>query len=400
MPASCALFENTVGLTMNDPSHTTRPTPANPDVAPPAAESAGAPPRSEPMTPAGTASAPSVPPRNAGWAMWINPWVVVAILALLVAGWQAYDTRTRISGTQKELARRLAASETAVTQNRALVQAAQDQAGQLQTKLGELENRLAESQSQHATLEKLYQDLARGREEWVLAEVEQGITLAAQQLQLAGNVQGAVLALRAADARLAASNRPQFISLRKVLLRDLDRLQAQPVVDYPGINLRLDSVITAIDSLPLVVDGRPRDTTEHPEMAPWSLDALMTRDFWSGLGREIWGEIRALVRIQRFDRAEPVLLAPGQIFFLRENLKLRLLNARLALLMRDQWTFRNELMQAQAWLERHFDTEASAVRTAQTTLAQLLVSDVAPEIPTLNASLSALNALRAGKEPR
>ena len=156
----------------------------------------------------------------------VTPWVVVAVLALLVAGWQAYDTRTRLSGTQKELARRLSASEAAVAKNQGLVQAGQEQVGRLQDKVDELENRLAESQSQQAALEKLYQDLARGREEWVLAEIEQGITLAAQQLQLAGNVQGAVLVLQAADARLAASNRPQFISLRKVLLRDLDRLQA------------------------------------------------------------------------------------------------------------------------------------------------------------------------------
>ena len=135
----------------------------------------------------------------------VTPWVVVAVLALLVAGWQAYDTRTRLSGTQKELARRLSASEAAVAKNQGLVQAGQEQVGRLQDKVDELENRLAESQSQQAALEKLYQDLARGREEWVLAEIEQGITLAAQQLQLAGNVQGAVLVLQAADARLAAS---------------------------------------------------------------------------------------------------------------------------------------------------------------------------------------------------
>lgn len=330
----------------------------------------------------------------------VTPWVVVAVLALLVAGWQAYDTRTRLSGTQKELARRLSASEAAVAKNQGLVQAGQEQVGRLQDKVDELENRLAESQSQQAALEKLYQDLARGREEWVLAEIEQGITLAAQQLQLAGNVQGAVLVLQAADARLAASNRPQFISLRKVLLRDLDRLQAQPLADYPGLNVRLDTVIVAIDSLPLVVDGRPREDFMPEANEPFSLAALAKGEYWQRLGRELWSELRGLIRIQRFDRSEPVLMAPGQSFFLRENLKLRLLNARLALLMRDQWTFRNELAQAQLWLERHFDGGTAAVRTAQTALAQLQVSEIAPELPTLNASLSAIRSLRAGKEAR
>ena len=68
--------------------------------------------------------------------------------------------------------------------------------------------------------------------------------------------------------------------------------------------------------------------------------------------------------------------------------------------MRDQWTFRNELAQAQLWLERHFDGGTAAVRTAQTALAQLQVSEIAPELPTLNASLSAIRSLRAGKEAR
>ena len=330
----------------------------------------------------------------------ITPWVVVAVLALLVAGWQAYDIRTRLSVTQKELARRLNASEAMALQNSGVVQANQEQLNRMHAKVDELENRLAESQGQQAALEKLYQDLVRGREEWVLAEIEQGITLAAQQLQLAGNVQGAVLVLQAADARLAASNRPQFISLRKVLLRDLDRLQAQPLVDYPGLNVRLDTVIVAIDSLPLVVDGRPREDLLPERSEPFTMAALASGDYWRQLGREIWSELRGLIRIQRFDRSEPVLMTPAQSFFLRENLKLRLLNARLALLMRDQWTFRNELAQAQLWLERHFDSETAAVRTAQASLAQLQISDIAPELPTLNASLSAIRSLRAGKEAR
>ena len=390
MPACCAPCVNLIGLIMTPPADTND------------ASSAALP--TEPLSASANSEKPPLPPvaesRARRAAAWLNPWLIVAVLALCLAAWQAYDTRTRLSGTQKELARRLAASETAVGVNRGLAQQAQEQAGQMQARLGDLEARLAESQSQQATLEKLYHDLARGREEWVLNEVEQGITLAAQQLQLAGNVQGAVLALQAADARLAASNRPQFISLRKVLLRDLDRLQSLPLVDYAGINLRLESVLTAIDALPLVVDGRPREEEATAPKDPFSPGALITGDFWSRFGRELWAEVRALVRIQRFDRAEPVLLAPSQNFFLRENLKLRLLNARLALLMRDQWTFRNELTQAQAWIERHFDTGEAPVRTVQTTLAQLQVSEVALDLPSLNASLSALKTLRAGKEPR
>ena len=110
----------------------------------------------------------------------------------------------------------------------------------LQSAIGAMESKLADAQSQQASLENLYQDLARSRDEWALAEIEQSVTLAAQQLQLAGNVHGAVLALQAADARLAGSSRPQFITLRKAFGRDLDRLKALPQVDLPGMSLRLE----------------------------------------------------------------------------------------------------------------------------------------------------------------
>jgi len=106
------------------------------------------------------------------------------------------------------------------------------------------------------------------------------------------------------------------------------------------------------------------------------------------------------VRIQRFDRDEPVLLAPGQAFFLRENLKLRLLNARLALLSRDQGTFRNELKYAQAWIERYFDARDKAAQTALGALKQLSASEISIDLPTLNDSLAAIKTFKLGKEQR
>ncbi|MEO8411259.1 MAG: uroporphyrinogen-III C-methyltransferase, partial [Propionivibrio sp.] len=138
---------------------------------------------------------------------WFNPWLLLALLALALCVWQWFETRSRLAGTQQEMARRLADNDTVVTENRALAQHAQEQVEQMQAKLGDIEGKLAESNSQQAALESLYQDLAGNREEWILAEIEQSVTLAAQQLQLAANIPAAVLALQAADARLAGSNR-------------------------------------------------------------------------------------------------------------------------------------------------------------------------------------------------
>lgn len=329
---------------------------------------------------------------------WFSPWLIVALLALALAGWQWVETRLRLADTQQELARRLSESDALARESRTLAKQAQEQLAVLQEKYGELEAKFAESKSQQATLESLYQDLARGRDEWALAEVEQGVTLAAQQLQLAANVQGAVLALQSAEARLAGSSRPQFIGLRKVLARDLDRLRALPQLDLPGMNVQLESVISAVDTLPLAVDVRPRDERK-PAVAPVAASAASPA-FWQQLAGEFWGELRGLVRIQRFDRDEPALLAPQQVFFLRENLKLRLLNARLALLAHDQWTFRNELAQARVWVDRYFDGRDKTVQAAQRSLKQLSAAEINIDLPNLNESLSAIKSFKLGKDRR
>jgi len=345
----------------------------------------------------------AVPPAGRGWrGAWKNPWLIVVLLALALASWQWIETRARLSRTQQELARRLADSDTVARESRAMAKQTQEQLAALQGKLGELEAKVAESKSQQATLETLYRDLARNRDEWALAEVEQGVTMAAQQLQLAGNVPGAMLALQAADARLAGNTRPQFIGLRKVLLRDLERLRALPQIDLAGFNLRLESVIAAVDALPFAVDARPRDEgrARLAAAAPAASTDRGALAYWQQLAAQFWAELRSLVRIQRFDREEPALLAPGQAFFLRENLKLRLLNARLALLGHDQWTFRNEVKQAQSWLDRYFDGREKSVQTAQGSLKQLSAAEINIELPNLNESLSAIKNFKLGKEGR
>jgi uroporphyrin-3 C-methyltransferase len=348
-----------------------------------------------PAAEAPPAVAPATPARS-----WFSPWLVVAVLALGLAGWQWMETRLRLAETQQEMARRLAESDAVAGESRTLSRQAQEQLAALQGKLGELEGRLAESKSQQEVLENLYQNLARSHDESILAEIEQSVTLASQQLQLAGNVQSAVLALQAADGRLAGSNRPQFINLRKVLARDLDRLQALPQPDLPGMYLRLENVIDAIDTLPLAVTGRPREESlpEAPTEPP--PPALFSPAYWRALAAGVWREMRGLVRIQRIDRVETVLLPPAQEFFLRENLKLRLLNARLALFSRDQWTYRNELHESGAWIERYFDVRERAVQTSLQTLKQLAATEITIELPNLNESLSAIKRFRAEKEQR
>ncbi len=308
-------------------------------------------------------------------------WVVVAILGLALA-WHWYRSYEETNFLREELARRLRDSDADSREARATAKLAQEAAREAQTRLAQLEAKVAESQSQQVALEALYQELSRSRDEWVFAEIEQILTIASQQLQLVGNVQAVLVALQTADSRLARSDRPQFIPLRKVIARDIERLKATPNVDMVGLALKLDQVIAGVEALPLAHEVRLAGSSRA--------EADVADGFWSKLGTEVWGEIRQLVRVRSVDHTAPPLLAPNQAFFLRENLKLRLLSARLALLARDQTTFREDIRAAQSWVQRYFDARAKSTAAALANLKQLSASGIAIEVPTIADSLNAV----------
>ncbi|MEW6690204.1 MAG: uroporphyrinogen-III C-methyltransferase, partial [Pseudomonadota bacterium] len=296
--------------------------------------------------------------------------------------------------TQEEVARRLREVEAESRETRALARQAQDALREVQARQGALETRFAESQSQQLALEALYQELARNRDEWQLAEIEQVLAIAQQQLQLSGNVRAALLALQLAENRLSRADRPQFLPVRRALTRDIERLKSLPQLDLPGLSLALDRLVAAVDALPLAFDERaPRaapDRNAKPEPAP---PGLLAR-----LGGEVWKELRALVVVRRIESPEPPLVPPQQAYFLRENLKLRLLNARLALLTRDEAGYREDLRVAQAWIRRYFDARAKAAQAALGQLKQLSSASLSFEPPSIADSLEAVRGFKARSE--
>src|SRR6266571_882178 len=163
----------------------------------------------------------------------ISATAIFGLVALLFA-WQWYDGHNRIGALRDELAQRVRESESDSRDARLSARQAQETAREAQAKLAQIELKFAEFQNQQIGLEALYQELSRSRDEWVLAEIEQILAIASQQLQLTGNVQVALAALQTADARLARSGRPQFLPLRKVFSRDIERLKTAPTLDVPG----------------------------------------------------------------------------------------------------------------------------------------------------------------------
>ena len=314
---------------------------------------------------------------------------LVVVLAIFL--WQWLAGYRQVDNMQQELARRLAEMEGNNKASQVLAMQAMESGRELAAKLSLLEAKYAEVQNQRASLETLYQELSSSRDEMVLADVEQMLFIAGQQLQLSANVKAALIAMQQADDQLQRMDRVALNNLRQAIARDMDKLRALPNVDLLGINAQLDNLIRTVDSLPLVQDARG-----IPEES--SAATIVPREqenTWQRLLREIWEEAKSLVRIENLHQNELPLLAPTQVYFLRENLKLRLISARLALLSHDESGFKQDLQLAQEWLTRYFNNQSSATSQAQLQLNKLRQASINIQLPDVSASLEVARNYRA-----
>ena len=333
------------------------------------------------------ASRPTPVSRSAALAL------AVAVIALVLTAWQWYGERSRGGALREEVAKQLAEADAQTRESRSVAAQGREALTGVREKLAALENRLAESQKQQAAQEALYQELSRSREEWVYAEIEQSLLVASQQLQLAGNANAALRALQAADARLQRLDRPELTALRKAINRDIERLKAAPQVDTVAISVRLDIIAAQVDGLPLAMDTRPR-----PEQAMTAAQDEGEDNLWTRFWRDTWREMKQLIRVQQIEKPDAALLAPAQAYFLRENLKLRLIGARLALLSRDSASYKADLKAAGDWLGRYYDTSHKGVTQAVAALRSLHNTEIGIEAPEIGATLEAMRKLRAARE--
>lgn len=322
-------------------------------------------------------------------------WLWPLLGCILIAGlaWLGWDTRDTVNELRGQLAVKLSEADTYNQQTQAIAGQARQDTKEALAKLSVLENKLAESQDHQVALEAMYQELSRSRDEVSLAEIEEILELASQQLQLAGNVKSALVALQTVDARLArAENKTRWTQLRRAINQDMERLKALPFVDTVAISARLDNLMGGSENLPLL--SEPVLAVESPS----GLAVNQQKNVFSRFGKELLSDLGELVRIRNLGKPDVPLLAPSQSYFLRENLKLRLLNARLALLARNETSYKADLNSANEMLGTYFDTKIKAVTTAQATLKQLAESSISVAPPDITESLRALRATRLARE--
>ena len=310
--------------------------------------------------------------------------LVLALLAVvaIVFAWRA-DQRVRSS--ERELVKRQQESALQVTEATLLARQAQEGARDAAAKVALLEARLNEVSVQREQLEALVQSGARARDENLVADSEATLRAGMQQSALTGSAEPVVAALKQIDDRFARANQPRLEPVRRALARDLDRVKAASVADVATLSIKLEEAVRMIDELPLLSAAEPRRDLARvaapagPASAASSPAASgpgdwLSREFGQAgkaLVESVWTEVRSLVRITRIDHPEAMLVAPDQAFYLRENLKLRLLNARLGLLARQFDAAQGDLRWVTSAIERYCDRSSKRTQIALDLLLQV-----------------------------
>ncbi|WP_394791834.1 uroporphyrinogen-III C-methyltransferase [Rhodoferax sp.] len=313
----------------------------------------------------------------------------VAVLALLSSGllWQ------KLSSIQEHLARQSADAGAQAVEARTIARQAQDLSRETAAHQAVSDAKLSESTLQRTQLEDLMQSLSRSRDENLVVDIESAVRLAQQQAQLTGSIEPLLAALKTADDRITRAAQPRLAPLQRAIAHDTDRIKGANTTDTPGLLVKLDELVRQVDELPAVnaVVAASAVAAANAGNAP-AASAWWQR--WLDLLHQ---EARKLLRVSRIEQPEAALLSPEQTFFLRENLKLKLLNARLGLLARQLESSRADLTAAAAALNKYFDPASRKTQTMAGLLQQVQSQMKAAELPQVDETLAALATAAAGR---
>ena len=321
----------------------------------------------------------------------------VAVAALVVSGmlWQ------RLGHTQEQLARQAAEAQAQAIEARTLAREAQEVARETATRQTVNDTRLSEVALQRTQLEDLMQSLSRSRDENLVVDIESALRLAQQQAQLTGSAEPLLSALKSADQRITRAAQPRLAPLQRAIVRDMDRIKTAAITDTPALLNRLDDLVRLVDDLPTIYAVGPSYNKRSTAAPASSTPADAAPSWWMDGLQRAWevvrDEARNLVRVSRIDQPEAALLAPEQSFFLRENLKLKLLNARLGVLARQTDSARADLVAATVALNKYFDPASRKTQNAATLMQQVTQQLRSVEIPRIDDTLAALATAAAGR---
>jgi uroporphyrin-III C-methyltransferase len=326
--------------------------------------------------------------------------VALVLFALVVSG----SLWIKLSSIQEALARQSLDATSAAMEAKSLAKTAQEAVKDITTRQAVLENQLREVALQRGQLDELMQSLSRSRDENLVVDLDSAIRLAQQQANLTGSLEPLLAALRSAEQRVSRARLPRLAPLQRALAKDIERVKSANVADTPSLLIKFDELVRLADEMPVAnaVAGTSKSELRGPatrqlsDERPQPSGLLSAAPSWLKTSvSAVRDELRALVRVSRIDTPEAALLSPEQSFFARENFKLKLLNARLALLSRQFDAARNDLSGAVRLNARYFDPASRQTQQAAALMTQVQNQMRSAEQPRIDDTLSALAALAA-----
>ena len=322
----------------------------------------------------------------------------LALIGALVSVWTVF----KLNGIQEILAKQTSDVSTQAVEARVSAKQAEELARDTAARLAVTDAKLSEVALQRAQLEDLMQSLSRSRDENLVVDIESAIRLAQQQSQLTGSVQPLLAALQSSQMRLTKVAQPRLAPLLRAIVRDIEQIKATPVTDTPTLLIKIDELVRAVDNLALLnavgasaVSNASAKPVAAPDTLSWARAISMS--WWEKMLNDLWRNAQGLVRISRIDRPEASLLAPEQSYFVRENLKLRLLNVRLAVLARHFESAQADMNQVTRDLNKYFDVASGQGPLTLALAREVLAQSKNTEIPRIDATLAALTTSAAGR---
>lgn len=314
--------------------------------------------------------------------------LVLALLGLGASGFLFVQGQNLLKNQELNFEQKIDKAALGESQNANLLQDNLRKQAEIQTLLMQLSDGQKQNNEQIAAANRAYQELLKSRINWLVDETEAMLNLASQQLLLSGNIPVVVNLLESVESRLARFDQPELLPIKQAISSDLAALKNRPYLDAASVSLRLDRLETAVAGLPLMLDSTLQPGKEASQEAntgnlPW----------WQAAWEKALYSMKGMVEVRKLNSSDAMLMAPEQVYFVRENLRLRLLDARMALLQNNAEVYQSDLNGAEAAVKQYFDNHSPATQSWLKELADLKALDVRTiSDDSLKISLAAVRA--------
>ncbi len=319
--------------------------------------------------------------------------LVLALLGLGASGFLFVQGQNVLKNQELNVEHKLDKAALGESNNANVLQETLRKQTDVEAALAQLGGASRQNAEQIANTQRAYQELLKSRVSWLVDETESTLNTASQQLLLSGNVPVAISVLESLEARLGRFEQPELLPIKQAISTDLAALKNRPYLDVSSASLRLNRLETAVASMPLLVDG----TLQPGKTAPAAAPADPNAPWWQHAWDTTLESLKGMVEVRKLNSSDAMLIAPEQSYFVKENLRLRLLDARNALMQRNGEIYQADLNDAEAAVKQYFDIKSPATQSWLKELAELKGLDVRTvSDDALKASVAAVRSYQDG----